>query len=374
MSKNHQLTILGMMSGTSMDGIDCLIANVKISNEQNLTFEIIEQNTFPIPKLIRDQITSVIENPQNNYNDLHNELGEFYNLCCLKLKNTKMLDLISIHGQTIYHEERVKSIQIGSPASLNKQFKIPVIHNFRLKDIELNGTGAPLMPFLDWLLLKDSKKIDITLNIGGIANVTIVPKNGARDNIIGFDTGPGMALIDECCLEFWKKPFDKNGEISKNGIINEDILDYLMHHPFIKENYPKSTGRDVFGKLMVLDIIKKFNDEKPQNLLRTFIAFTVNSISENLYNIRNFSPLESRLLLSGGGINHPILMDELKRITQIKQIEKSDILGIHPDYKEALLMAVLGYTHYYKMPNNMPSVTGAIKKVVLGETYYPNKT
>ncbi|MAJ44402.1 MAG: hypothetical protein CMF96_06635 [Candidatus Marinimicrobia bacterium] len=366
------MTILGMMSGTSMDAIDCIISEIKISSNFNLTYNVIEQNCFPIPLLIRKKIIRAIENPKLNFEELDNLIGKFHSNCALKLKNTHLLDSIAIHGQTIYHKERIKSLQIGNPKYLYENHKVPIIYNFRKHDILENGTGAPLMPYLDWLLLKNTNFSDFTLNIGGISNITSIPKNTNRNQVIGFDTGPGMALIDECCIHFWKVSFDKNGMYSEKGKINEKLLNHLMDHPFINKNFPKSTGRDIFGKKMVLQIVDKYQHESPENILRTFIAFTAKSISTNLNKILNFTPLYSRLFISGGGIHHPILIDDLKKYSQIQYINNSKVLGIHTDYKEALLIAILGYSKLNQMKSNMPSVTGANCEVVLGEIYTRN--
>ena len=151
--------------------------------------------------------------------------------------------------------------------------------------------------------------------------------------------------------------------------INEKLLKDLMNHPFINAKFPKSTGRDIFGKKMVNEIVDKFPQESPQNILRTLIAFTAKSITSNLNKIRNFTPSNSRLFISGGGIHHPILLDDLKNYSQIEHIENSNTVGIHPDYKEALLMAVLGYSKMNQLKSNMPSVTGANCEIVLGDIY-----
>ena len=369
MQKKSKLIVLGIMSGTSMDAVDCIISEIEISNNFDFSFNVIEQKSFPIPLQIRDEIISVVENPKLDYHGLDNQIGEFYGQCVSQLKNTNLLDSIAIHGQTIYHKERVKSIQIGNPKYLHHKFNIPILYDFRKNDISENGTGAPLMPYLDWLLLKNSDFSDFTLNIGGIANITSIPKDANKDEVVGYDTGPGMALIDECCMHFWNAQFDKDGQYSKNGKIIEEILNDLMNHPFINEKFPKSTGRDIFGKKMVNEIVDKFHQESPQNILRTLIAFTAKSITSNLNKIRNFMPSNSRLFISGGGIHHPILLDDLKNYSQIQSIENSNSLGIHPDYKEALLMAVLGYSKMNQLRSNMPCVTGANCEIVLGDIY-----
>ena len=177
MGIKSNLTVLGMMSGTSMDGLDCIIVNLNYSEKDELYFDIIEKNTFQIPVDLRNEISSVILNPHQDFKSLHQKLGLFYLSCTYKMIKIKNLELIAFHGQTIYHEERVKSIQIGNPEPLFKKFNIPIIYNFRKADIEVGGTGAPLMPFLDWAILKKSGFNDITLNIGGISNITVVPRD-----------------------------------------------------------------------------------------------------------------------------------------------------------------------------------------------------
>ena len=364
-----KMTVLGMMSGTSMDGIDCIIAEIQMSNQYELSFKIIETYTQPIPNDLRNEIKPFIENPNLDYKSLDKKIGHFYSQSASQLSQTSQLDLISIHGQTIYHKERIKSIQIGDPKFIYEKFKTTVVYNFRKNDILVNGTGAPLMPFLDWLFLKDSNFFDITLNIGGISNITAISKCGHKNEVIGFDTGPGMSLIDECCMHYFNVLYDKDAHYSKDGKLIPEMLNELMQLPFIKMDYPKSTGRDMFGKKLALKFIDKYYFESPENILRTFIAFTAKSISENLNKIRNFRPSDARLFISGGGINHPIIIEDLKKYSQIKFIENSNSLNIDPDYKEALLMSVLGYTNINHIPNNMPSVTGANKDVILGEIY-----
>ena len=178
MEFNSKLTVLGMMSGTSMDGLDCIIAKIQINNEYKLEFQIIEEKTFRISSKLRNEISEIVDNPRINYLSLHEKLGLFYSSSVSQLINKQKLDLIAFHGQTIFHQEKVKSIQIGNPFPISNLFNIPILYNFREADIKAGGTGAPLMPFLDWLLFKNSKFNDITLNIGGISNITYIPKNG----------------------------------------------------------------------------------------------------------------------------------------------------------------------------------------------------
>lgn len=371
MKSRSKMNILGMMSGTSMDAVDCILVEVLINLNNDFKFKIIEQTSFKIPSSIRSKIIKAIERPKLNHDKLDNEIGRLYQECASKIKNKNLIQLIAIHGQTIYHKERFKSIQIGNPKYLHEKFKLPVIYNFRKNDILMNGTGAPLMPFLDWLMLKKSNFNNYVLNIGGIANITYIPKNAKKSQVIGFDTGPGMSLIDESCSYFFNSNIDFDAKYSKDGIVNKKLLNELMTHPYVNAQFPKSTGRDIFGKNFVKNIAVKYYEDQPQNIVRTFVAFTAKSISININKIHKLKGLnkEVYLFISGGGINHPLLMEDIKNYTDIFHIKSSTLLFINPKYKEALLMAVLGYSKIHQIESNMPSVTGATNSVVLGEEY-----
>ena len=184
MKSRSKMNILGMMSGTSMDAVDCILVEVLITLNNDFKFKIIEQTSFKIPSSIRSKIIKAIEKPKLNHDKLDNEIGRLYQECASRIKNKNLIQLIAIHGQTIYHEERFKSIQIGNPKYLHEKFKLPIIYNFRKNDILMNGTGAPLMPFLDWLILKKSHFNNFVLNIGGIANITYIPKNAKKAKLL----------------------------------------------------------------------------------------------------------------------------------------------------------------------------------------------
>ena len=245
--------------------------------------------------------------------------------------------------------------------------QVPVVYNFRQADIDVGGNGAPLMPFLDWLLFQDNCHDTITLNLGGVANISFIPKSGKRNEVIGFDTGPGMALIDECCEKFYNEPIDMDGIHAKQGKVNEDILSELMEHKFIQKMPPKSTGRHEFGRELLNSIILNYAQTAPNDLIRTFCIFTAKSIAENLNKFLNFSTTDIHLIISGGGVHHPVLMEDIQKNTNILNLKTTDVIEMEPDMKETLLMAVLGVARMQEMKANMPSVTGAEKMVILGD-------
>ena len=295
------------------------------------------------------------------------KLGMEFSILAEKFIKGRQIDLIATHGQTIAHDDGISTQQIGDPQYLKQKMQVPVVYNFRQADIDAGGNGAPLMPFLDWILFQDSYHDTITLNLGGVANISFIPKSGKRNEVIGFDTGPGMALIDECCNKFYNEPIDMDGVHAKQGKVIEDILDELMAHKFIQKMPPKSTGRDEFGRKFLNQIIQKYSAFSPDDLIRTFCAFTAKSIAENLNKFINFNNSEIQLIISGGGVHHPVLMDDIRKYTKISNLKTADVIEIEPDLKETLLMAVIGVARIQEMKANMPSVTGAEMTVMLGD-------
>ena len=291
---------------------------------------------------------------------------KFLNLSKDFLSNSSF-DCISLHGQTIHHRDKIRTIQVGSPLYMASFFKVPVIYNFRQRDVNLGGNGAPLMPFLDWLIFKDSGKNILTLNLGGISNLSFIPRNCSRNQVLGFDTGPGMCLIDQITYKFWSKDYDKNGRYSVAGNVDNLILDYLINNtPFIDEPIPKSTGREQFGLNFIDKIIEEFKNTKKADILRTLIKFTSVGIKRNIEKfILNQSKVD-QLVVSGGGSYHPILMNDIKKDLDIPIVNIIDY-GIESKFKESLLMAVLGYAKIKNIKSNMPSVTGSLKNSTLGD-------
>ncbi|MBC8311724.1 MAG: anhydro-N-acetylmuramic acid kinase [Candidatus Marinimicrobia bacterium] len=366
MNHHNSFNILGLMSGTSMDGLDMCLAEININENYLFSYKIIKSVSTPFNSETKSLILQAVDG--KNVETAHTHLGRLFSQLCVKYIGSENIDAIALHGQTIAHEDGVMTQQIGDPQYLAKVFKIPIIYNFRQADIDVGGNGAPLMPFLDWLLFNNSTHDQIVLNIGGIANFTHIPPSAKQGDVIGFDTGPGMALIDEFCMLKWNDSCDWDGKYSSAGKIIEPLLDELMLHPFIKKGYPKSTGRHEFGKEYLLSILEKWNNQFPEDVLRTFVSFTAKSIWENISKLRNFTPKNSILIVSGGGARHPILMEDLKRYTQVEVLNSVE-KDIDPDSKEALLMTVLGACRLKNITANMPSVTGAKSRVVLGDIY-----
>ena len=279
------------------------------------------------------------------------------------------VDYISCHGHTVKHIDKVLSIQLLDAKRMYERFGIPVVYNFRQNDIKCGGNGAPLMPFLDSLIFNDKDKDYVTLNIGGISNISFIPNIVRSIPVLGFDTGPGMSLIDKASDRFFNEPCDRNAIFSSIGSVDNNLLDELMSDKFILKKPPKSTDIDYFGFSILNLLIKNYVKIDPNDLLRTLVQFTVESIN---FNINQFLNLDSdyQLVCSGGGVYHPIVYDSLsKSHPDVCMISK---YGIDPSIKEALLIAVLGACRILRIKSNLPSVTGAKSKCLQGDIYSGN--
>ena len=364
----NSLIVAGFMSGTSMDGLDCCIAKISISASKKLNYKIIAQKSFYFDDNLKTIIKKHIgETDDFRINQINQYLGQKFLTLSKDFLSKYSFDCISLHGQTIHHRDKIRTIQVGSPLYMASYFKVPIIYNFRQGDIDLGGSGAPLMPFLDWLIFKDSEKNILTLNLGGISNISFIPKNCNRNQVLGFDTGPGMCLIDQFTYKFWSEDYDKDGRYSMEGSIDSLILDYLIKNtPFIDKPIPKSTGREQFSLSFIDKVIREFKNSKKTDILRTLIKFTSVSIKRNIENFVYNQSKVDQLIVSGGGFYHPVLMSDIKKDLDIPIVNIIDY-GIELKFKESLLMAVLGYARIKNINSNMPSVTGSLKNISLGE-------
>tara|TARA_Y100000590_G_scaffold381233_1_gene450263 strand:+ start:1109 stop:2203 length:1095 start_codon:yes stop_codon:yes gene_type:complete len=363
------MKILGLMSGTSMDGLDCCYADINIDKTYNLQFEIIDFRTYDFTTDIKKLINQSLGNKDLDTTLKCNEdLGIFFNNISKKFLKNRHVELISLHGQTISHIDGENTVQIGNPKYLHEYFKIPICYEFRKLDIMLGGTGAPLIPFLDWLIFRNSSSDVITLNLGGIANITYLPSFCERNDIVGFDTGPGMCLIDEYVKLKFGLSYDKDGLLASKGNISHDLLYHLMKDHFINKRYPKSTSREVFGFEYLNKIINKFERIAAFDFLRTLVMFTARSIHCNIEKHIRYKD-DLRLILSGGGSNNLLLVNDLKSLFKDVHITFINEYNIESDAKESFLMAVMGLTRFKNIDNNMPSVTGARQNACYGEIY-----
>ena len=356
------------MSGTSMDGLDMCLAKITLNEKYQFNYEIISAY---YQEFDEDTIKLIKKTIKDNdcLNELNIHLGIFFLNAVKKYYSKNDMDIIAMHGQTIRHIDRSESIQSGDPKFLHNEFNVPIVYNFRYADIMNGGNGAPLMPFLDWLLLREYNCDVVTLNVGGISNISHIKRKCKLQEVAGFDTGPGMSLIDEFVFLVWKQKYDIGGYLAKKGKINIDLLNYLMNHNYLKKKPPKSTGRNEFGIDMINFIFKKFNDVNKFDFLRTLVRFTAESIFFNLKYLNNFYVKSSTLIISGGGIHNKLLMSDIKEISNFSDILISNQIGIDSNYKEAFLISVLGIGRINGLNTNVPRVTGASDFVSCGDIY-----
>jgi anhydro-N-acetylmuramic acid kinase len=296
---------------------------------------------------------------------LNFQLGELYARAVLRaVKRHGPVELVGCHGQTVYHEGGRHTLQIGEPAIVAERTGVPVVSNFRARDIAAGGQGAPLVPYVDYLLFRHPKRTRIALNIGGIANITIIPPGAAPENIVAFDTGPGNMVIDALAREYSKGKlnFDRGGMIAQSGRVNNGLLLELLRDPYYSRKPPKSAGREQYGARFV-ERLKK--SRLPlRDIIATATALTASTIGYGIA-FKGSWTCPTELIVSGGGVHNLQIMAHLREVPGI-EISTSTDHGIDADAKEAIAFAILAHETWRRNPSNLPAATGAKHPVVLG--------
>ncbi|MCD6205271.1 MAG: anhydro-N-acetylmuramic acid kinase [Candidatus Marinimicrobia bacterium] len=363
------------MSGTSMDGLDVCLADIQ-RRDENLDVRVEAFSEYTYSAEWRGKLQTLSRGDTETVCRMNYEIAgtyvdfikEFLDEHGLSVRD---IDVIGSHGQTVWHEHRHSTLQLGEAAVLAENFGIPVVSNFRGRDIAAGGCGAPLVPFLDYILFKEMQKTLLVLNIGGIANFTILPGNAdSVNNVYALDTGPGNSLMDLLAVIIGdgQRTCDRDGLIAKSGKIRRDILTHLMGHPYISSAMPKSTGREVFGKEMLNDIIREFSlcQKDYPDLMATLARYTAEAIYSNYQQFFANMHRIDEIIVSGGGAHNPVVMNHLRELFDGIPIRRIDEYGIPGDAKEALAFAVLAAAAIWRIPANVPNVTGARRSVVLG--------
>ena len=379
--------IAGVMSGTSLDGIDVALVRIEGSGVDSKV-KLIHFTTVPFRNDIKSEIQQALSIENSNVQlicSLNFKLGLCFanavkEVCKEANFSLEQLDLIGSHGQTIYHQPKpegnmiASTLQIGEPAVIAYDTNTTVISNFRTMDMAAGGQGAPLVPYSEVILYRDPSKNRLLQNIGGIGNVTVIPSQKSDQNVIAFDTGPGNMIIDEVCQRLFQLPYDQNGEIAEQGEVVDEILTYCMNHPFLKMNPPKSTGREQFGEEFVSQLLKRYEKYSKENILTTVTMFTASSI---VYHYKEFIlPYYeiAEVILGGGGSYNDTLVEMIRYGLKDEKctIFIQEDIGYSSEAKEAIAFAILANETYHRNPSNVPSATGAKKSVVLGNVTYPS--
>ncbi len=397
------MIIAGVMSGTSADGIN--VALVRVSAEtgrasrpsphknQHLDFTLVGHEEFPFPAPVRRAILGMMNAKLARVADLSRLnflLGELYAEAVAKTarKYRVKLDLVGCHGQTLYHQgvaERfhgrklAATWQTGEGAVIAARLGVPVVSDFRPADMAAGGKGAPLVPFVDYLLFRDQRVNRIAQNIGGIANLTAIPASAAPGQVLAFDTGPGNMVIDAVMEERFRKPFDRDGKIAGSGRVLDGVIARLIRAPFFRQKPPRTAGREEFGREYVSRFLEICRGASNPDVVATATALTARSIADAVQRFvlpRLGSPPKQdshdAIIVSGGGAKNPTLMAMLRNEIDPLGIELhfSDEFGLPAEAKEAVAFALLAHETWHRRPSNVPSATGAKRAAILGKISY----
>jgi anhydro-N-acetylmuramic acid kinase len=379
LNKKERL-VVGLMSGTSMDGVDAALVRIEGSGLETQV-HLINFICIPYESSILERLENVISSGSTrDVCELNFLVGEAFASAVLAVIHkagfqTTDVDLVGSHGQTIYHNPPSSgkgvpsTIQIGELDVIAERTGITTVGDFRTRDIAAGGEGAPLVSYVDYLLFHKPGRVSITQNIGGIANATVVTES--IDDIIAFDTGPGNVLMNEVMslATNGEEKYDQDGKLASQGLVNKELLEKLLSHPFFSQPPLKSTGREVFGKEKARGLYALVRKERfsLEDLIATLLELTVQSIAVSYERFIFPRWKISEVILSGGGARNPVLVERLKRRLNYVRFSTSDDYGIPVDAKEAVAFAILANELICGNPANLPSVTGARRRVPLGK-------
>ena len=373
------MRVAGIMSGTSLDGIDVAIVDIR-----GRAIETVAHASFPYSPALRSAILAVsnAECSTGDISRLNFELGGRYAkavaaTCRRRNVPLESIELIGCHGQTVYHEgagvnrnAKRNTLQIGEASVIAEQLGIPVVSDFRPRDIAAGGQGAPLVPLVDYLLFRSATKSRVALNIGGIANITVLPKNARPEQVIAFDTGPGNMVIDQLVtlLSQGRETFDRNGRIAAENDCNHALLNKLLRDPYYSAAPPKTAGREQYGREFIESLLAT---RLPiLDLIATATVFTAATIAAG---IRRFAPETQEVIAAGGGVHNTQLLVQLEAFLPRCRVTTTAEFHVHPDAKEAIAFAVLAHRTWKRQTGNLPSATGARHAVVLGKVTFGTK-
>ena len=373
---------VGLMSGTSIDGIDAVLVRIDGDSSTTLSWSLLAFSTTAYDEDRRKTILEVLEEgTPDTLCRLHASLGEWFasavhDVCEAAGVESRELAAIGSHGQTVWHIPPSDvlggaTLQLGDAATLAERTGAPVISDFRSRDVAAGGHGAPLVPWLDQLLFSAVDRRRAIQNLGGMANVTWLPPTGSPEPVIAFDTGPGVVLIDGAVRRAsdGALPYDRDGVMALRGQVDESLLTELLDDAYFRAPPPKSTGREHFGRVLLDRVAEGLNpgadEEAWCDLVATLTAFTARSIAE-AYRSWVLPRGLDEIFLVGGGTNNPALVQAITRELAPVPVRDGGDLGVDPDAREALAFAFLAWAHLHQITGNIPSVTGAEAPRVLG--------
>jgi anhydro-N-acetylmuramic acid kinase len=376
--KKERRLVAGLMSGTSLDGID--VALVKIEGSGfNSRIEQVAFRTVGYEPSFRQDILAACRRDTSDVEmlcSLNFALGERFaaavkEVCQENNVSVADLDLIGSHGQTVWHLPGNSTLQIGEAAVIAERTGVITVSDFRVRDVAAGGQGAPLVPYTEYLLYRDPLKTRLLQNIGGIANVTVLPAGGGPETIMAFDTGLGNMMID-CAVRVitdGRRQFDQDGEMAKRGNVDTTLLSELMAHPYLTQPPPKTTGREVFGDQFTADVVKTClaRGASAADIVATFTCFTAKSIADSYRRFIFADHQVDEVIIGGGGSHNQTLLDLLRYELPGIPVRTQEELGFSSDAKEAVAFAILANEAISGRTNNLPAVTGARAPVIMGK-------
>ena len=404
------MIVAGIMSGTSADGIDVALVRIdRVTSARDRDRRRREASSAPkllghaqlsYPADVRRAVLASMNSPRASVADLARLnflLGDLYAeaVVAAQKKHRLRAELIGCHGQTLYHQGKAGTYlgrqlavtwQTGEASRIAARVGVPVVSDFRTADMAAGGKGAPLVPYLDFLVYRHAKIGRIALNLGGIANLTALPPKSALNEVLAFDTGPGNMVIDALTEQLFGEPCDRDGKIAASGRVLEPVIGPYLREGFFRQKPPKTAGREEFGREFAREFLHACHSAQgfrnspararaveKRDVIATATALTARSIRDAIY--RSVLPRAefSELIISGGGAKNPTLMAGISHELRDSglAVRSSDEFGIPSEAKEALAFAVLAFETWHRRPANVPSATGAKRPAVLGKISYP---
>lgn len=374
---------IGIMSGTSLDGIDVVLASIQGMNRQTKIRQIAFE-TYPIDGKLKQDLLQAMDPKQSSVElicHLNVELAYAFSdavisLCQRENIPLESIDFVASHGQTVYHitqgmgQLTPSSLQLGDGSVMAQRLKTTVVTNFRNADIAMGGQGAPLVPFVDDILFHSDTHTRVIHNIGGISNVTVMRKDRNLDQMIAFDTGPGNMMINRAMEVLYGKPYDHDGQVARSGAPIDSLVQDVLKHPYFNQKPPKSTGRELFGLSWTDQILDRYKKHSREDIVRSMTEIVIESIVKSYRNLIISEGKPDEIYFCGGGAHNVYLVERLKKAMPDIPIRTLDVLGYSMDAKEALAFIILANQTLHHLPSNVPHATGAISSAILGSISY----
>ena len=381
LASKKRLRVAGLMSGTSADGVDAAVVDVTGQRVDLVAFDVLAYRPA-----LRRAVLALCRPDSARLEDIchyNHVLGEVFAEALVQLCRSSgvaldSIDLIGSHGQTIFHQPQGRrhrgktvrsTLQIGEPSVIAQRTGITTVADFRPRDMAAGGQGAPLVPYADFMLFRDRRRSRAVQNIGGIANVTLLPRRSRLEDVMAFDTGPGNMVIDGVMriLTAGKRHYDRNGALAAKGRIDETLLSELLRHPFLRRRPPKSTGREEFGQAYCHALCRRARKRRlsDSDTVATATALTAASIAGAYH--RFLPEMPDEMVLAGGGAHNTTLVRMLRDRLGDITMRCTDAFRISVDAREAVAFALLAVAAIRGIANNVPSATGATEPVILGK-------